>query len=90
MKIIKLDRRYGQYKKYGHTVAVKFKSWQVEALHLESALRSLTDSGGVFREGAWYGYYAKAGAWHVRPYIVTVKDEATLTMALLKAQIQNE
>ena len=91
MKIIKLDRRYGQYKKYGHTVAVKFKGWQAEVLQLESALRSLTGSAGIARDGEWHSYYGeKPYSYAVRPFFVTVRDEATLTMTLLKAQIQNE
>jgi len=89
MKVIKLDRRWLQYKKYGHTAAIKFDGWHPDALPVEKILKEITACGGIFRTDPWYGYYGKSNRLSARrPYFITVKDEVVLTMALLKLGTQ--
>lgn len=91
MKILKLNRRWRQYKESGHTACFRFDGFTQDAQAIERALRSLCNCGGYDRRGDWYGYYGKPvyknGYSHNRPYFVTVRTEELATMALLKAGV---
>jgi hypothetical protein len=85
MKIIKLNRRYKQFKEYGHVAGVRFYTWNHQAQAVERAIKDMTSSSGWDRNGSWYGYFGKvARRTDARPYFITVRDESLLTMVLLK------
>ena len=87
MKIVKLNKRYKNFKKFGHTVAIKFDGWGDQAREVES---HLSDIYGMFNITMWNGYFGKPVETRhmvcvtVRPYWITVKDPADLTLVLLK------
>lgn len=84
MKFIKLNRRYRQFKEYGHTVAFRFDGYTKQTNAVETALRSLTSGGGWQRGGEWYGYYGKDKHDGMRPYFITMRDEHMASLVLLK------
>lgn len=84
MQVIKLDRRWRQFKEYHHQVCFRFDGWSKEASALERALRELTGQSGFDRGQDWYSYYGAPSRNGPRPYYVTVRNEATGTMALLR------
>jgi len=85
MKIIKLNRRYKQFKEHGHVAGIRFPTWNDRAQAVERVFREITKSSGWARNGSWYGYFGKVGRrTAARPYFITVCDESLLTMALLK------
>ena len=87
MKIIKLNRRYTQYRDYHHQVGVRFPEWDSNVTKLREALTEITGSYGWFRDHAWFSYYGKkSGHQTVRPFFITVRDESVLTMALMKVK----
>ena len=85
MKIIKLNRRYRQFKEHGHVAGIRFPTWNHQAQKAELAFKDLTRTSGWDRSGSWYAYFGKARlTTSARPYFITVRDESLLTMALLK------
>lgn len=85
MKIVKLNRRWRQYKEHHHVAAVRFNSWSDEAHKFEQAMKELTRTSGWSRDGQWYGYFGKpSNRTQSKPYFITVRDESLITMALLK------
>jgi hypothetical protein len=89
MKLIKMNNRWIQCRNWGHTAVIKFKSWGHQARVVELAIRDLTGSTGWFKGGEWYGWTGKAPAHLPRPYFISAKDESLLTMALLKAKLND-
>lgn len=89
MKIVKLNRRFRQYKEYGHTVALKFPHGHTpDSVAIEKACRARLTGHGWLREHDWYGYYgAKSGRYDVRPYWITFRNEMDLTLVLLSANL---
>lgn len=92
MKILKLNRRWRQFKEHGHTMAFRFNNgFTKEAGQIEAALRAVTARGGWERQGEWYGYYSKSSTRDgARPYFITLRDENLVTMVLLKSGVQHE
>jgi hypothetical protein len=85
MKIIKLNRRYKQFKEHGHFAGLRFHTWSHRAQVVENAFKDITRTNGWDRGGAWYAYFGKVSRrTDARPYFITVRDESLLTMALLK------
>lgn len=91
MKVLRLNRRWRQFKEHGHTVCFRFDVYNKEAGRIEAALRELTNKGGWERQGDWYGYYAKSwNVYNTRPYFITLRDENLVSMVLLKSGVQHE
>lgn len=87
MKIVKLNRRFRQYKEYGHTVALRFAGGHTpQASAIEKACRARLTGHGWMRDHDWYSYYGeRSGRRDVRPYWITFRNEADLTMVMLSA-----
>ena len=84
MKIIKLNRRFKQFKDHGHTVGFRFDQWDVDARNVEQILRSLSPSGGCTRTADWYSYFGKARySISSRPYFITLRDDKLVSLVLL-------
>lgn len=83
MKVIKLNRRFKQYKEYGHTVAIKFGRYDTPARHVERTCIALFKSHGWKRSSRWYCYFGKSDKDGYRPYWFTFRNEADVTMLLM-------
>ena len=78
MKIVKLDRRHNLYHK-GYRYAFVARRFDTEANRLEKAVKQL--------EGwRWDSTFWGKPKDSFRPYYIGVKNESTLTMALLKGE----
>ena len=87
MKVIRLNRRFKQYKEHGHTVAVKFAQYSGRAGLFETACRNLLGSHGWDRGARWYCYFGDRDRAGFRPYWFTFRNEADVTMLLLSADL---
>jgi hypothetical protein len=89
MKIVKLNRRHKQFKENGHTVALRFESYNPRTVAAyEKVCRARLRGHGYNREGDWCGYFGHAiNSNSYRPYWITFRNEADLTMILLSVTI---
>lgn len=89
MKIVKLNRRFKQFKEHGHTVALKFPNgYTKDAGQIERICRDRLTGAGWLREHDWYHYYGERNGHNsVRPYWITFRNEADLTLIMLSATI---
>jgi len=92
MKVVKLNRRFKQYKEHGHTVALRFESYQPATVSAyEKVCRARLKGHGYNREADWYGYFGHAlsgtGYRESRPYWITFRRESDLTLVLLCADL---
>lgn len=88
MKVVKLNRRFRQYKEAGHTVALRFNNWNKKAQAVETICKDRLGSNGWSRQGQWCGYFgAASGRNEFRPYWITFRDERDLTLVLLSADL---
>ena len=87
MKIVKLNRRFRQFKEHGHVVALRFEGYTNEAGPYERACRERLSGHGWSRDHVWYGYYGDRNRQHdrnaPRPYWITFRREQDLTLVLL-------
>jgi len=84
MKIVKLNRRYRQFKEHGHTVALRFDGYGSESQAMEKVCREKLKSHGWLRDHNWYGYYGdRPSPDCIRPYWITFRNEEDLTLVLL-------
>jgi hypothetical protein len=87
MKIVKLNRRFKQFKEYGHVVALRFGGFDIKARDIELACRAKLNGGGWSRDQNWYSYYGDRNSHYdrdaSRPYWITFRNEADLTLVLL-------
>ena len=89
MKIVKLNRRWNQYKEHRHTVAFRFDSWTETAKRIEDKLRQLTNTGGWTKSAEWYSYFGKAPpGYRPRPYFITMRDESLMSAVLISVDIE--
>jgi hypothetical protein len=92
MKVVKLNRRFKQFKEHGHTVALRFvNGYSDEIRAVEKACRARLQGGGWLRNHDWYSYYGERNSRHDRdigrPYWITFRNEADLTLVLLCADL---
>ena len=89
MKIVKLNRRFRQFKEHGHTVAFKFADGHTkESVAIEQAARKRLKDSGWNRCHAWYSYYGeRSNRYSVRPFWITFRNEADATLVLLSADL---
>jgi hypothetical protein len=92
MKVVKLNRRFRQFKEHGHTVALKFSNgYTKDAGQIEKICRERLIGGGWLRDHNWYSYYGDRNSRYdrdaVRPYWITFRNEAELTLVLLSADL---
>lgn len=90
MKTVKLDRRFRQLKEHGHTVALRFDTWEIGAQRIESQCRQRLGGSGWHRSAAWTSYYGSASkrTGH-RPFWITFRNESDLTLVLLSVDLTN-
>jgi len=91
MKVVKLNRRFRQYKDHGHTVALRFPNWSLDAQKVEKIASKRLGGSSYNREADWCGYFGHApsgtGYRESRPYWITFRREADLTLVLLCADL---
>ena len=89
MKVVKLNRRFKQFKEHGHTIALRFESYQPNTIaEYEKICRARLRGHGYNREADWCGYFGHApNSSRPRPYWITFRNEADLTMIMLSATI---
>ncbi len=89
MKVIKLNRRFRQFKEYGHTVALKFPNgFTPDAQAIARTCGKKLNGSGWMREHEWYSYFGvRNGRDSVRPYWITFRNEADATLVLLCADL---
>lgn len=91
MKVVKLNRRFRQFKEHGHVVALRFEGWSKQATALEKVCRDQLKGGGWSRNQDWYSYYGERNSRHdrdsLRPYWITFRRESDLTLVLLSASL---
>jgi hypothetical protein len=89
MKVVKLNRRFKQYKENGHTVAFKFPHGYTEdAREIERVCKARLSGYGWLPQHDWYHYYGERnGRNTVRPYWITFRNEADATLVLLSASL---
>jgi hypothetical protein len=84
MKIVKLNRRFRQFKEHGHVVALRFEGWTNQSKEVEKVCRERLQGGGWLRDQDWYSYYGDRNSrYDARPYWITFRNEADLTLVLL-------
>lgn len=89
MKIVKLNRRFRQFKEQGHTVAFRFPNgYTKDAGQIEKACRERLAGGGWMRQNDWYTWYgSRPGKYDVRPFWISFRSEADATLVLLSADL---
>jgi hypothetical protein len=91
MKVVKLNRRFRQFKEHGHTVALRFDGWNSKATAVEKVCRARLQGGGWLRDHDWYSYYGERNSRRNlicgRPYWITFRRESDLTLVLLCADL---
>ena len=86
MKIVKLNRRFRQFKDHGHTIALRFSTY-TESVPYEAATRDKLGDGGWLRHELWYSYFGdRRGQWH-RPYWITFRNESDATLVVLSTDL---
>lgn len=90
MKIVKLNRRFRQFKEHGHTIALKFPhGYTKDAGRIEKICKDCLEGAGWMRDGSWCHYYGERSSRDVavRPYWITFRSEADATLVLLSADL---
>lgn len=85
MKVVKLNRRFKQYKENGHTIALRFASYEPKAISAyEKVCRERLRGYGYNRDADWASYFGYApNSNSSRPYWITFRRESDLTMVML-------
>lgn len=91
MKIVKLNRRHKQFKDHGHTIALRFESYAPRKVSAyEKVCRERLTGHGYVRDAAWWSGFGHAiNSNSYRPYWITFRNEADLTLVLLSADLTN-
>lgn len=89
MKTVKLNRRFRQFKEYGHIVALRFDFRNNKAVKIEKVCREKLKGHGWLPDHNWYCYWGnyRFGNPHPRPYWITFRNEADLTLVLLSVNL---
>lgn len=89
MKIVKLNRRFKQFKEHGHTVALRFESYNPKTISAyEKVCRERLRGYGYNRDADWTSYFGHApNSYSSRPYWITFRNESELTLVLLSVDL---
>jgi hypothetical protein len=90
MKIVKLNRRFRQFKENGHTVALRFDEHCIEAMAYERACREKLSGNGYTCSDPWFSYFGKKrvkGYLSRRAYWITFRNKIDLTLVLLSTDL---
>jgi len=86
MKVVKLNRRFRQFREHGHTIALKFTDWN-EAMPYEKITQARLGVSWQ-RHDPWYSYFGnRSNLYILRPYWITFRNEADATLVLLSADL---
>jgi hypothetical protein len=84
MKIVKLNRRFRQFREHGHVVALRFEGHNKKSSEIEKVCRERLKGGGWSRDQDWYSYYGDRNSrYDARPYWLTFRRESDLSLVLL-------
>jgi hypothetical protein len=87
MKIVKLHSRFRNRREYGHTIALRFNTWDNTAARYEQAAHDLlgTQFSGYPNYPHWRGHFGSAsGHTPQKPYWISFRDPAYLTTVMLR------
>jgi hypothetical protein len=89
MKVVKLNRRFKQFKENGHTIALRFESYRPDTISkYEKVCRARLRGHGYDRGADWCSYFGHAPDRNSsRPYWITFRRETDLTLVLLSADL---
>jgi hypothetical protein len=89
MKVVKLNRRFRQFKEHGHTIALRFDSWNPSTVSAyEKVCRARLQGYGYNRDADWWAGFGHAPDRNSsRPYWITFRNEAELTLVLLSVDL---
>ena len=74
------------FKEHGHTVALRWPGWSKDIPVYESVCRNRL--GREYKNYSWSGHFGtRNGRTDLRPYWITFRNEADLTLVLLSAQL---
>jgi hypothetical protein len=86
MKTVKLNRRFRMFKEHGHTMALRFDSWNNDVSRYESACRR--HLGSNWNKTSWSCHFgARNGRSDSHPYWITFRNEADLILVLLSTNL---
>jgi hypothetical protein len=85
MKVVKLNRRFRQFKEHGHTVGLRFSSY-TESVPYEAATRKKLGVGSL-RHDSWYSYFGHGRVAGYRPYWITFRNAADATLVVLSTDL---
>ena len=87
MKVVKLNRRFRQFKEHGHTIGLRFSSY-TESVPYEKTVKTKLGSGSWTRSDLWYSYFGdRRRLYESRPYWITFRNESDLTLVLLSIDL---
>lgn len=86
MKVVKLNRRFRQFKENGHTVGLRFSSYP-KSVPYETAAKKKLGGGGWVCHDLWYSYFGHGRVAGYRPYWITFRNESDATLVLLSAEL---
>ena len=85
MKVVKLNRRFRQFKEHGHTVGLRFFSWTESAPYETAAKKKL--GLATLRHDLWYSYFGHGRVAGYRPYWITFRNESDATLVVLSTDL---
>ena len=88
MKVVKLNRRFRQFKDHGHVVALRFPHYSPEIGTLERLVSKKLGGQSWDRAGLWCSYFGAANGHSDRKtFWITFRRESDLTLVLLSADL---
>lgn len=88
MKVVKLNRRFRQFREAGHVVGVRFSSFGRQSIDFEKLCRGRLGGSPWDRSADWCGYFGvRNGRSDRRAYWITFRNESDLTLVLLSANL---
>lgn len=88
MKVVKLNRRFKVFKEHGHTVALRFSIYGAKSQRYETLCKAKLGGDGWFAAHGWYSYFGtKSHGAVARPFWISFRNEADLTLVLLCADL---
>jgi hypothetical protein len=88
MKVVKLNRRFNQFREHGHTVALRFDHWSAKVSAVERLVEQRIGGKSWNRSGDWSSYFgASNGHSDRKPFWITFRRESDLTLVLLSMNL---
>ena len=86
MKVVKLTRKFRQFKEHGHTVGLRFSSY-TESVPYETATKNRLGDGNWQPHDLWYSYFGNRRQQGYRPYWITFRNESDATLVVLSTSL---